>query len=36
MILLKEIVKMMRHMLLRIPFNARCGLADLQHCSADV
>ena len=32
----KEIVEVTRHLLLRIPFNARYGLADLQHCSADV
>ena len=32
----KKIVKVMRNVLLRIPFNARYGLADLQHCSVDV
>ena len=32
----KEIVEVMRHVLLRIPFSARYGIADLQHCSAGV
>ena len=32
----KEVVEVIRHVLLRIPFNARYDLADLQHYSADV